>query len=166
MARITVVEKVYFQPEVEQPVLSEGSFGRRLYTPGLEDVQVYNRKSTIGQDPKPLDYGWMDPTCVGTLLLVNREGDFSSLPKIPTKEYMENALRRVIDLMLEDGTIIAVIPPTESCRFTPDDLSKFRIRCRHEQAKFSIHVFPGDSGGYREVVQSPGEYKKTHRTDH
>lgn len=165
MARITVVEKVYFQPESEQPTLAEGNFSRRLLTPEIEDIQVYTRRSTIGGESQLLDFGWIDPTKVGTLLITNREGDFSALPKIPTKEYMENALKRVIDLTLEDGTIIAVIPPSESCRFTPDDLRKFRIRCRHEQAKFSIHVFPGDSGGYREVVQNPGEYKKAHRTD-
>lgn len=164
MALLTVVEKIYFQPIVEQPVYAEGGFSRRLFDPELEDIQVYSRKSAIGEEFKPLDCGWIEPDRIGMFLLVNREGDFSTLPRIPEKEFMENTLKRVIELYVGDEPL-AIIPPTESVRFIPIDFTKLKMRCRHEQAKFAIHVFPGDKGGYREVLPNLGEHQKTDRAD-
>lgn len=167
-SRLTVVEKIYFQHEDEQPFGVDVKFGRNMQ-PEESDDQVYFRKNKVGLDWTVVDHGWVCPKKVGCLLIQNNEGNFSRLPKVPTLEQMENDRRRIIELgIIVNGEVqvISVIPPQESCRLVPIDVSNLYVRCQHEQAKFSLYVFPGgEVSGYREDLQSFGNNQSSDRTD-
>jgi hypothetical protein len=135
--RVTVVDMVYHQPANASPstALGEGSrFYRELHT----HEQVYQRNKVATNEWLTVDTGWLESCSM--LILQNNEGKFSYRP---TPERLEEVKSRVIELSFDKGkTVSIVIPPGESCRFSPNNVNQISIRCRNLTATYTLCLIP------------------------
>lgn len=149
--RLTVVEKVYHQQVGEQPIQIERSFERKLAT--QDSAYTGKPRRLVSSNWEPIDIGWLSQGA-GSFYLTNEEG--KGLQRKPTPEEEAAIADRVIEVCFTDSDGVPtgtdadgkptgmsfLVPPGEAFRGTPSDVSRLRIRCRSEQAKYSIWVFP------------------------
>lgn len=137
-SRLVVVETVYCQPPDTPGVANETRYSKFLET----DEQIYGpRRMISGEEWKPLDCGWINEASM--LTITNEEG--KHLQKNPTQEEQAVINARIIELGVITGveTVpFAKIPPRESLRLTPTNLSRWVIRCCKGKAKALITLFP------------------------
>jgi hypothetical protein len=139
-ARLIVIEAVHHQEPDGASTTADNRFRRIL----KEDGQPYMRRGKIGCDWLPLDTGWVEHPSM--IVLRNEEGTRYLVQ--PTKEEREATERRIIEVGIDmmqgertkDVETITIVPPGESCRFTP--VCKLWLRCQSEQAKYTVYAFP------------------------
>lgn len=134
-ARLVVVETVYHQPADAEPTAAESRFGRWLTT----DEQPYVRRGRIGEEWQPLvaaEACWLDQSSM--VVITNQEGGFHLQP---TEQQQAEMDARVLEVGRE-GSVLLVVPPGESARFQPWDLTALRVRCRSGEAKYTVAIFP------------------------
>lgn len=138
-SRLTVVETVYHQNGTDQPTSAYSSFCRTLVS---QDEQPFAKQVKVTEDWRPLDLGWIEQA--GMVVIRNESGVFKIV--IPTDSEREVEMRKVVEVGFCTGsyeiTPSVLIPPTESARFYPYELSQLRIRCRSGMAKCTVHLFP------------------------
>ena len=141
LARLTVVESVHCQTVDSSPWGISTSFERTLKT----DEQPYVRKLTATEEWTKLDTGWL--TECSMLVLVNEEGLFKG--RQPTPEQKIESAKKVIEVgcaLPHLDTIRCIgaweLPPKESMRGCPTELSIVFVRCQHGTAKFTVYIFP------------------------
>ena len=134
--QVFVIETIYHQPVSGFPTTALGDstrFSRELES----DEQPYERHKIAKHDWELLDHGWIDKC--GMFLLRNDEGFFSTNP---TPEQREEVFKRVIEISFDNKTPSILIPPKETCRFYPTDLSQIWLRCQEGTAKYSLYLIP------------------------
>jgi hypothetical protein len=132
--RITVVETLYHKSGDNQPKGHEHRFTRQLES----DEQAYERTCRVGEDWTLIDAGWLNGAQIGMLILVNDEGKFPQT--IPTAAEVAEASEKVLEL----GTTecFAIVPPGESLRFVPYDITNLRVRSAHGTIKYTLKFYP------------------------
>jgi len=136
-SRLVVVETAYYQPINESPLAVESRYSRELET----DEQLYQRFKVATEKWEALDKGWIG-SHPGLLLIQNTEGQ--NLQLKPTKEEKKELSQHVLELSLENNPTMAwLIPPGESMRAYPSDISSLLIRCQKGTAKYTLTLFPG-----------------------
>lgn len=132
--RLTVVENVYHQAisDGQGPTQFESRYSRELDT----KEQVYQRRTKVGEDWEPLDFGWIEK--VGLLLIRNEEGKFT---EIPTDEENQRTQRKILEVAYCSEGSGWLIPVGESMRGIPT--SKLaRIRSHSGVTRYTITVIP------------------------
>jgi hypothetical protein len=142
--RITVVEQVYHRPaDGGEPTVAETRFSREL----ASQEQPFERRAKVGEDWQPLEHGWLESA--GMLLISNEEG--RHLQVNPTDEERLSISRRVLELIyaMEDDELLVpqssctwLIPPGESMRAYPSDVSRLCVRCQSGVARFTLRLYP------------------------
>lgn len=151
--RITVNEKVYFQPMDDKAVMVETVFSIDVQT----EEQLYQRgplKLKAGW--QPLYEGcWIPPQDIGLIVISNLEG--KNLQKIPTKAEIVEMTNRVIEIYIrnsqelktggdfpeiDDKSTFIEIPPRESQRFRVTDVRNVFIRPRVPGIKAKLFISP------------------------
>jgi len=132
--RITVIDRVYHQRLGEEAQEFPCTFSRELET----TEQPYTRQLVATEEWKPLDHGWIER--VGMLIVVNQEGRF--LQTNPSKEQKDEAAKKILELQYEGSAWSWLIPPGESFRGMPGDITNLLIRSRSGTIKFTVHVLP------------------------
>jgi len=134
--QVFIVETLYHQPTGGFPTTALGDttrFSRELES----DEQPYERRKLAKGNWELLDHGWIDQC--GMLLLRNDEGYFSTNP---TPEQREEIFKRVIEISFSDKIPSILIPPKETCRFYPANLSQIQLRCQEGVAKYTLYLIP------------------------
>lgn len=142
--RITVLETLYHQGVLgEKPTTVECQFERELES----DEQPYQRRCKVGEDPQPLDVGWIEE--VGEIHIQNNEG--RSLQVQPTEEEKAETAKKSLSLGIQilkhdqDGRYfyrLLEIPAGESTRLNFNTATEWFICSEHETTRFTITVFP------------------------
>ena len=141
--QITVVDKIYHRQGSESPTSVSSRFIRHLQT----DEQVYERRTRVGEEWTPLEHGWIEEA--GMIVIQNTEG--TTLQVIPTEEEKEETAAKILELSVTDGLLDSppgvlakpwLIPPGESFRGYPSDVSKLVLRCRSGVCRYNVHVYP------------------------
>lgn len=154
-SRIVVVSHVVYQSLGDQPVKLERSYSRQLTT----TEQPYLRKLTIGSQWVPLDKGWLNQASLldisneeGKHLQVNPEdwealaikGRVVEVACIPM--FAESAVKHrdmhSPDILVPELVADWLVPPRESIRVIPTDLSRVRLRCQNGEARCVLSIFP------------------------
>ncbi len=132
---LTVVEMVYLQSVEGETQCIESRYMRELDT----QEQLYKRRTTVTNEWKPLDVGWIEKP--GLLVINNEEG--KHLTVNPTEEEAKAIADRVVEISSNpEGCFRILIRPGESTRFEPSDVSKLQIRSQSDKASVIIHAFP------------------------
>ena len=139
MAKITVVETVYFRVGAEEPDSIDSRFSTEFEDP---EEGIYTRRYNISEKIVSLDHGWTNPSKIGQMVLKNLEGEFNKLPTIPDQKYKDEIAKKVIELSLVSGEVVCLLGNLESCRFPPFDLSQFRVRSLSGKCKIEINLIP------------------------
>lgn len=141
IARLTVVESVYYQAFGEDPFGVAHNFSRGLET----NEQPYIRKLTATEEWTKLDTGWLEKC--SELVIVNEEGNFPH--RLPTAEKRLEISKRIIEVgnaipYLDDVHCIKTweIRPKEDMRGCPADLDNIYIRCQSGRAKLTVYIIP------------------------
>lgn len=142
--RITVLETLYHQGVLgEKPTTVECQFERKLES----DEQPYQRRSKVGEDPQPLDVGWIEE--VGEIHIQNEEGRF--LQRQPTDEEKVEIAKKILWLGLKAKPNITPInkfksllkiAPGEAIRLPVLDFKEWLICSHSGTTRFTITVFP------------------------
>lgn len=138
--RITVVETLYHQGVLgETPTTVTCQFSRELES----DEQPYQRRCKVGEDPQPLDIGWIEE--VGEIHIQNEEG--RSLQVQPTNEEKAESAKKVLWIVLHNKASsywpgLLRIPAGESQRLLPIYPEELWISSRSGTTRFTITVFP------------------------
>lgn len=134
--KLTVVCRIYHQQEKTNPTLSEFNFTRR---PENSDQPWQRMNQLVGQEWIPL----IDKRCwieeAGLILVLNHETE--RYDKIPDKDVLENDQKKVIEIAGDRDNPLLVLPG-EGFSFSPKRMQNLSIRCQHEQARYTITVFP------------------------
>lgn len=134
--KVTVVEQVYHQSSGNNPYQFSTGFCRRLKT----KEQTYQRTTTVGTDWEPLDCGWLYN--ISLLEIKNEEGK-------PGQFHMDDddraeTAKRIISLRF--GVVgqwpHILIPPGESCRFSPVSVHAIYISSQHGTARYTLTAIP------------------------
>ena len=136
LARIVVVESVYYQILGEEPLQLSSRFTRPLTT----EEQFYQRRVVIDDKWSSIDKGWVKE--VSLIHVSNETG--TRLRTKPSEEENEDMARRVIELSFDNkvrGGGMLVLPG-ESQKFFPAERCIPFIRCLHGSATCTITVFP------------------------
>lgn len=140
--RFSAVEMLYHQHRGEAPRSLLDDEGVRYDVVLSSDEQPYLRRKLATEKLEPLDLGWLRNN-VGVLLLRNDEGSWSVNP---TDEERAEMAARVIELCVVDvrqvGEFRILVPPTESCRFRPEDAGTIHVRCAHGTARYTLCLVP------------------------
>lgn len=138
-ARLSVVETVYHQAVGEPARAVPSRFSRWLRSTEEESFQ---RSVRVGEDWTPVEASWVVEA--SHLMLENREG--RALVAVPTDRERAETEARVVEMgvLAEGGGVVPFlrVPPGESCRFTPAELSRLRVRCLHGRARCLLTVVP------------------------
>lgn len=131
-ARLTVNEKVYFQPREEKAEMIETAYSTEVES----DEQLYIRgpiKMKEGWQPI-IDGCWIKPSEMGLIVICNCEGKKPQV--IPSKEEIEELNGRVIEVYIRNATElrIADLDPNEFI----DDKSTFILIGPKESQKFRV----------------------------
>ena len=139
--RITVVETLYHQGVLgEIPTTVTSQFSRELES----DEQPYQRRCKVGEDPQPLDMGWIEG--VGEIHIQNEEGRFLQIQ--PTPEEQANIAKKKLRLGLDVGIRSRVIrglfeiAPGEAIRLPILNHKEWLIYSPSGTIRFTITVFP------------------------
>ena len=134
--RITVNETFYHQPFGEDAICVDSQFTH--YVEGTE--QPYIRRTTVTEEWKPLDTGWLEDN-VGFILLQNHPPKF--LHREPSEEERQLAFEKVLQIMLgsEDENVL-LVPPGQNFRGFPKHVSRVQVRCQRGTSKVTIHAYP------------------------
>jgi hypothetical protein len=136
-SRIVVVETVHYQQDDAQPNTITHRFNRFTQT----DEQAFMRLMTVGESWQSINAGWLDQ--VGMLVIINREGAFRQGQ--PTQQQRDEMAQRILEITFGSYPpfhIDMTIPPGESLRLYPTDLSRIRIKCHKGEAKTTIWAAP------------------------
>lgn len=131
--RLTVVFNATHEHFGEQPTGVQVSYSQLLQT--VE--QPFVRRFTVGPTPVELPVGWVES--VGTVILQNKTGTHHRT--IPTEEQKAEDSRKVLEVV-QDGNVIAHVPPGQCMMFQPADPTKLKIQCSGGDALGFVHVFP------------------------
>jgi hypothetical protein len=132
-ARVTVVDKIYYQQHGDQPIVVDVAFSKDLKA----SEQPYVRKTSADESWKPLDCGWIDS--VGIVHITNVNGAFPAV--IPSEKEVEEARKKILEIRYQDSECCFLIPPGECIRLSPSHAAQLRIRSRHGTTKYVIRVF-------------------------
>lgn len=114
-AKILVVEQVYYQDDGCQPSSIEAGYARVIG--GHE--QPFTRVMRVGQEPVPLECGWLT-TC--SVLVIWNKG--------PS------------DIEVSLGGFVALLGPTESLRIRPESLNRILLRSRGDMCRVDVYMYP------------------------
>lgn len=132
--RLTVVEQVYHQPADEQPDGFESKFSCELH----DREQVYQRRTRVGEERKPVDLGWLNR--VSMLVISNETG--KNLQVQPSKEEKKEMDEKVLEVSFDGCEHGWLILPGHTMRAKPSDISSLRIRCLKGATKYSVVAIP------------------------
>lgn len=134
LARVTVVEQVYYQYEDVEPYSIRSGFTRHTEI----QEQPYFRWCTATEDWKPLDFGWMDDK-LGMFVLVN---ETEAIVTISESNNAVPVSKQIIQICFSDNKeSFWQVMPGESFRGTPSD-TDISIRCNVGKSKFTLHCIP------------------------
>jgi len=134
---LTVVETIYHRPIAEEPSAIDNRYCRELDT----KEQPYGpRKFTIENEWQSLDTGWLKEN-VGMFVLTNEEG--RKLSVNPSEEEKKETSAHILEVGFMGSSDVWLVPPKESFRGYPKDVTRVRVRCQQGQAKCKLFVIPG-----------------------
>lgn len=138
---LTIVEEIYHSAKDSQPWQFGHRFQRSLKTdnyPTLRSILVSSQWSALNR----LEL----PSC-GMISLINEEG--RRLPLIPSPTQQQLIAGKILEIGHREFTDekgeplpMWTVPPGESFRGNPVDLSSLVIRCRNGAAEATLAVFP------------------------
>jgi len=126
---LVVIERLYHRRVGENPIGVECRYSRPLQN----SEQLYQREYLVTEEPKPLDYGWVEKA--GHIHIENLEGNFPQV--IPTKEEKEEAEKKVV-VLGQDWEI----SPGETFRGTPTSTKSPLVHCKSGPALIRVTVWP------------------------
>jgi hypothetical protein len=136
-SRLAIVETLYYQQEDAQPI----SHDHRFSKPISSSEQAYLRLTFVGEEWQKVDTGWVKECSV--IIIKNESGKFS---KIPTEDKKEAESKKVLEISIVPHSSPAfaciIIPPQESARFTPKEISCLKIRCAKGESRYTIIAVP------------------------
>ena len=95
MPRISIVDRIHFQPNTEEDARSFDAVNSKLVS---TDEQVYERPSAkASKDWKPVDFGWLQGKPCYCLVIKNAEATNRRLT-IPTEKERKEAESRAIQI--------------------------------------------------------------------
>lgn len=142
--RITVNEMIYHQVLNDQPTSYSMSFERLL---PVSSEQVYDRRLTVGEEWKKIDFGWLTEPGVGLFLIQNLQGKFPFV--IPTAEERAAEMSKSIELGVKYSVETPLVQscgililPNESSRLTPREGVEFYLKSLSGSSKYRLIAFP------------------------
>jgi len=136
--RITMVMHIHHQHQGEQPHSVEGITEQWLQ--GTE--QPYPRRTTVTDQWKPLDLGWLSVEDAGMLVVENLEGR-NPQRRISKEEQAQIDLKVVeVGRGENDKELRLLCPPKGALPVSANSLAGLKIRCRSGSAQCMITVFP------------------------
>jgi len=130
-ARLTVVETVYHQTIDEDPTEVDSRYSRLLKS----DEQPFVRRCKATETPQGIPQEcWLTKASMVTIR--NLEGVYPG-PVLPSQEEKDEIAGLVI--IVND---LWIVPPGETFRGTPKDLSKVTVSCLQGAARYLLNVFP------------------------
>lgn len=142
--RVTVTGTVVHQVPGGQPKSPPRT---RFFRWLEEDEEAYSRTVKVGGDWVPLDLGWVGERCS---LLVLANATKLRTQRQPTQDELSSLLGKVIEVAVAvplDGRDFhqpfAEIPIGEDMRLSPREPSRYRVRCRSGEGKYTVFLVPG-----------------------
>lgn len=137
-SQLTVLEKIYYQTDGEQPSDTSCSFSRRIST----EEQAYQRVMVVGTEWKDLDTGWIENPSMIYIRNLPHVWQFNPTPTERKEQSLKVLLVTFLQLQGMNDPPCFRIPPGESLRLcTPD---KLIFRSEYGQLKAAINAFPGE----------------------
>ena len=134
-SRLTLVGQVYHQQAGCDPSQASTRFSCFLET----DEQAYERILRANSKWQQLDRGWIDSASV--LVITNQER-YNAKPNFSQEE--KRAIEdNTLEVSYQDSEDSWLVPPGQSMRACPSDLSRLRVRTRGGAVRFSIFIVPG-----------------------
>ncbi len=135
-SRVTVVEMVYHQNEGMDPVSFPSQYSKRIEG----DDESYHRRMKVGTEWRSLNEGsWVRSASL--VLIRNVTGDNRST--IPTPQEVVDVQKCILEIKgSDDAKALIYIPPGESCRFRPSDLSDLVIRSMYANTICVMTIIP------------------------
>lgn len=119
-SRLVVLGSVYYKQASGPTSQVATTYAEML----ASDEQVYQRQVTVGEEPAPIDSGWVKEA---SLLVVINEDKVLGNPGV----------------LLCSGVVpFSRIPPGQHVRVPHPDLSSLRVRSLSGRVKCSIHLVP------------------------
>lgn len=153
--RTTIVETLVYHRPGEEPTNVTNRFA--FYGESLE--QEYKRQIRVGEVWVPIDTGWLNNR-VSTLILVNElirpsknisqeeEELINSkvleigIISIPEEENPKSRTMFSPPKVQPSLAVFSFLPPGEAIRLRPENIASYRIRCRNDSTKVTIHCYP------------------------
>jgi len=137
--RLTVTQSVYCQIPGMAPFQLSKGFSRWI----SESQQVYSRTITVGEDWVQLPNGWGTGE-VGHLVIENGQDGYE---RQPTREDRAASEAKVVEVGYgaESGIaarVLFLVPPGESMRVTPVNVTDLWVRCRRGSTQVTIVMVP------------------------
>lgn len=136
-SRLTVVEQVYFQNINSQPINADSRFSRNLET----EASPTKQRLSVEEEWRAVIYPGFN---VGMVVIVNEEGSLGRVN--PTEEELAATKAKIVEVScgITSSPYSWLIPPGESHRGTPADISRMYLRCQKGTAMCTVHLFPSD----------------------
>lgn len=135
-ARLTVVDKVCFEPVGEQPIESVSAFDRKIDT----ETPFVPISLTVGEELVGLPE-WL-PKNLAMLTIKNLPTKWNCQPTDEQRAEAEAKVLRICGIF-EGGSLQWLIPPGESMRGMPANWQRLRMRCDKGTTKVQIFAVPG-----------------------
>lgn len=149
-ARVTVVEKVFYECEGQSPASIDHSYDRTL----ASVEQPVTRVLVVGEQWQVLNPLWLPPQGVGLLMLYNHPPGATDPAEMVAGHVVEVAFispaaqpsksRTMWDPPLEKQVPPAqlIVHPGRDMRVEPIDVSMIRIRCRRGETRCTLTMLP------------------------
>ncbi len=131
--RLTIKAVVFWEHYGESPIGGQIISSQILST---YFVEPYIRRVRVTEEPKPLDYGDINPSDVGYLMLVNTEG--TKLEFNPSEAEIADIKKRVVEV----GSDFELHPQGEPFLGRPKAGKELILRCQHGTALVRAYIFP------------------------
>lgn len=136
ISRFVVVESIYHQHHGRQPTGTEHRYQRWLSS----NDQPYVRELHLTEEWAPLDCGWLKSASL--LHLHNIPPSYKTYPTPGEAATNASKIIEVGLLVHPPITVCFVVPPGETFRASPANLTPLYLRCRRGTANCTLTLFP------------------------
>lgn len=137
--RLTGVLNLYHESHAEEPVAFEHRFASMLDQRGIEPY--WRRRGVVySNEPRHVDFGWIDPKDVGVVVIVNTEG--MAEPVVPSEERVEEIRASILIVRTGPDDPGCVVRPGRFHACEPQVPKLLTIQAARGKVHGRVCVFP------------------------
>lgn len=135
--RLTVTDNIYYAQPGADPKQIDASYSRFIRT----NEQIYERITHASTTWNKIGSGWIEGKA--SLVTIRNRYTRDVTNRNPTQAEIEETKKHILEVSFSTAdTADILIYPGESCRFTPKDLSRLKIRSAYGLTRYICSIAP------------------------